>query len=437
MGGELPNTDQIQSLVARLHRECERLRAIVHDRAEDNGEVARVVDEIGSQLLLTDEELRIQSEQVAVSARRLDVLVASYEQLFAYAPVAYLQTDAAGNLVQLNHAARELLGLTKSSEQPRTLIGAVAVSDRTNVRTLISRLAAVAAPFGAAPAPAEVCLLRADGRSVPALITGRRSTDPGGERSWLHWELRERGAEPASDGQGVAPSLEISARFAELVRDLAEQPDLASTASRIAEHCVALLGCRAGMVSRVQGARLRVMAATDSPLCEAVADAENEAGCGPSMQAFRDKCTVQIDDLHVEDRWGCFAPRISHQTSIRAVLVYCLQLGQQPGATLTLYDERPGLFGSQARAIADIYAQHATLALSRAVEQSRAENLEAALCTSREIGVALGVLMRQYGLNQQRAFTLLRSTSQRTHRQLREIAAEVAYTGALPEWAAR
>ena len=62
---------------------------------------------------------------------------------------------------------------------------------------------------------------------------------------------------------------------------------------------------------------------------------------------------------------------------------------------------------------------------------TRAANLEEALATNREIGQAIGILMATEHVTAEQAFEQLRTASQHTHRKLREIAAEVAETGAL------
>ena len=58
-------------------------------------------------------------------------------------------------------------------------------------------------------------------------------------------------------------------------------------------------------------------------------------------------------------------------------------------------------------------------------------NLEYALTTNRDIGVAMGVLMTRYHLARDQALDLLRITSQRNNRKLHDIAVEVADTGTL------
>lgn len=62
---------------------------------------------------------------------------------------------------------------------------------------------------------------------------------------------------------------------------------------------------------------------------------------------------------------------------------------------------------------------------------TRASNLEEALATNREIGQAIGILMATDHVAAEQAFEKLRTASQHTHRKLREIAADVAETGAL------
>ncbi|HET6909974.1 MAG TPA: ANTAR domain-containing protein [Mycobacteriales bacterium] len=66
-----------------------------------------------------------------------------------------------------------------------------------------------------------------------------------------------------------------------------------------------------------------------------------------------------------------------------------------------------------------------------ATAQAKIVNLNIALQTSREIGAAIGVLMATRRISADRAFDLLREHSQRTHRKVRDIAADVVFTGSL------
>jgi hypothetical protein len=62
---------------------------------------------------------------------------------------------------------------------------------------------------------------------------------------------------------------------------------------------------------------------------------------------------------------------------------------------------------------------------------AKAGNLHRALDSNREIGAAMGILMARHQLTSDQAFDLLRRTSQRAHRKIVSIAADVIETGEL------
>jgi ANTAR domain len=72
------------------------------------------------------------------------------------------------------------------------------------------------------------------------------------------------------------------------------------------------------------------------------------------------------------------------------------------------------------------------LAEALAAANAKAEQMETALHSNREIGQALGILMYSRKLTSQQAFDLMRTTSQHTNRKMRDIAAEISRTGTLP-----
>jgi ANTAR domain len=62
---------------------------------------------------------------------------------------------------------------------------------------------------------------------------------------------------------------------------------------------------------------------------------------------------------------------------------------------------------------------------------AKANNLYRALDSNRDIGAAMGILMARHQLTSDQAFDLLRRTSQRVHRKIVSIAADVIETGEL------
>jgi hypothetical protein len=79
------------------------------------------------------------------------------------------------------------------------------------------------------------------------------------------------------------------------------------------------------------------------------------------------------------------------------------------------------------RAADMLHRERLAAALTAAVE--RADNLELALKSNREIGQAVGILMATRKVTAEQAFDLLRRISQHTNRKVQDIAAEVCTTG--------
>jgi hypothetical protein len=85
---------------------------------------------------------------------------------------------------------------------------------------------------------------------------------------------------------------------------------------------------------------------------------------------------------------------------------------------LNLYSRHSAAFDEYDRAVGAVLAAHAAIAMSAAHEHERAEQMEDALRSNREIGMAIGVLMGRGGMTQDDAFTLLRRASQHLNRKL-------------------
>lgn len=99
----------------------------------------------------------------------------------------------------------------------------------------------------------------------------------------------------------------------------------------------------------------------------------------------------------------------------------------------TCYSRQTNAFDEDSIAVAAILAAHAAIAMNTAHDRQRAENLEQALESNREIGMAMGVLMSSGLHTQQQAFDILRRASQRLNVKLRDVAATVVESGELPK----
>jgi hypothetical protein len=100
---------------------------------------------------------------------------------------------------------------------------------------------------------------------------------------------------------------------------------------------------------------------------------------------------------------------------------------------MNFYAERPDAFDENDLAVGAIFAPFAAMALQSALHQQEAAHLHTALDSSRQIGTAIGILMARKLITSDEAFRLLVRVSQTLNRKLRDIAAEVEATGALPQ----
>jgi hypothetical protein len=175
----------------------------------------------------------------------------------------------------------------------------------------------------------------------------------------------------------------------------------------------------------------RTLAATD-PLVEQVDAIQYDTGEGPCLEAIEQNDLAATDDLENDDRWPKFAARAVAETPVRSMFGVRIALGGDDRGALNFYATELGAFSELDRGIGAIFSTLASLALQNGVEQRKSENLLVALESSRQIGMAMGILMASKLLTAEQAFEQLRKASQHLHRRVREVAEQVAETGQLP-----
>jgi AmiR/NasT family two-component response regulator len=75
--------------------------------------------------------------------------------------------------------------------------------------------------------------------------------------------------------------------------------------------------------------------------------------------------------------------------------------------------------------VAEMFATHAALALGRSRRES---NLNEAIATRQQIGMAVGLTMARFGIDEERAFAFLVRASNASEMKLRDLAREVIET---------
>jgi GAF domain-containing protein len=157
--------------------------------------------------------------------------------------------------------------------------------------------------------------------------------------------------------------------------------------------------------------------------------AQYEADEGPCLEALREHVTVVIDDLEADDRWPAYRAA-ALPLGVRAMISFRLFVQQDSMGALDFYSSTPHAFGRRARALGQVFASHAAVAMKAAIAEV---GLHAALESRDVIGQAKGILMARDGVTAAVAFDRLRTASQRRNVPLRALAADVAETGDLAD----
>jgi hypothetical protein len=158
-----------------------------------------------------------------------------------------------------------------------------------------------------------------------------------------------------------------------------------------------------------------------------------DMGFGPCVDAVLADSVYVSGDVATDERWLEWGARVHRELGVRSVLSQRLRLGGDLGiiASLNIYSDAADAFDERARAMGLVLATHGGLLVNAMLATDRARNLQRALETNREIGMAIGVLMNQHRLSRAQAFDVLRAASQDSNRKLADIAIEVVDTGTL------
>jgi hypothetical protein len=242
---------------------------------------------------------------------------------------------------------------------------------------------------------------------------------------------------PFSDGVTATFSpTELSALFTDIGEQLAAQPNSAGVLSSLTDIAVSRVAGaeHAGITVGRAGEQFSTVAAT-SDLVRMVDEIQYDLKSGPCVDAIIANTTFKASDLRADRRWPDFGDRAFKAAGILSMLSLRLYVEADDGviAGLNMYAGETNAFSEASETIAVLIATHGSLAVGKASAEDKAHNLLVALKNSREIGIAMGIVMNSHKVTRDDAFNLLRILSQRKHRKLYEIAADIADTGDVPE----
>ena len=166
-----------------------------------------------------------------------------------------------------------------------------------------------------------------------------------------------------------------------------------------------------------RGGRVETAAATD-PLVWQLDQLQYERGEGPCLYAIEAGPTVLIEHAARDDRWPGFMTE-AVRLGMRSQLGLRLYADDSTLGGLNMYSTSSDTIDAETVSMAELFATHAAIALGKARTY---EQLTTALNTRRTVGMAIGLVMERYGLDEARAFSFLARASQTSNVKLRDVA---------------
>jgi GAF domain-containing protein len=176
-------------------------------------------------------------------------------------------------------------------------------------------------------------------------------------------------------------------------------------------------------------------AAFDGQMALDADELQYERGYGPCMDAGRAGQMLLIDDMRNEQRWPDYAQHAAAHGVLSSLSVPLPFQGATIGA-LNTYATRPQFLDDRDVEIAEEVAAWVGVAVGNAEAAARTiedpNHLRTAMMSRAVIEQAKGILMERHKIKEDEAYTILTHASQRTNMKLREVAAELVQTGAVP-----
>ncbi|WP_445183492.1 GAF and ANTAR domain-containing protein [Pseudonocardia sp. Cha107L01] len=212
---------------------------------------------------------------------------------------------------------------------------------------------------------------------------------------------------------------ELAQRMSELAGRLQDEDSRDGTLRAIVHSALDLVpGTQWAGISLIQGKRVTAEASSHDLVSE-LDQLQSDFDEGPCLSAIRQHHTVRIADLAQPGQpWPRFAAAAA-ESGVRSMMSLRLFVRRETLGALNLYAAQPDAFTPDSEILADLLAQHASVALAGA---TREHHLNAALVNRDVLGQAKGILMQRDRLTTLQAFQLLVRTSQETNIKVADVA---------------
>jgi hypothetical protein len=320
-----------------------------------------------------------------------------------------LATDRNGTIRSANAAAAAFLHLRQGRMIGKPALSFVALDDRRELRTALSRA-------GAGTAPVRTTVAVALREEDPVLVEVTLLSSHPGVVTWLL----------------LSPTVGTDMLLRSLPETLAALSVLPVTSPDLTGALEAAATVIAGSlpegvaVSIAAGPPIEPRAVGSSAvLAQRIDGAQMMAGTGPCQTAFETQTLVESVDLTVDDRWPALAERVPERVGAIAIPLTvgglpfgCLNVYCPPEALATPMVEACELFADTVAAVVHDFD-------SRAELSSLAANLQQAMASRAVIEQAKGIVMASRQCGPEEAFAFLVDVSSTQHVKLREVARRI------------
>jgi len=217
----------------------------------------------------------------------------------------------------------------------------------------------------------------------------------------------------------------LAVRMAELARAMTAPRTLEQILADVTTAAVELVpgADAAGVLLVKRGGEFESLADTDGVVGQ-LDRLQCQFGEGPCAQAAVQETVVRSDDLRRESRWPLYAPAAVN-LGVLSGLSFKLYTADRTAGALNLFGFQPEVWDTDAETTGAVLAAHAAAAI---LASRQGEQLQTALSTRDRIGQAKGIIMERYGVDDVRAFDMLRAISQESQTKLADVARRVIDT---------
>jgi GAF domain-containing protein len=222
-----------------------------------------------------------------------------------------------------------------------------------------------------------------------------------------------------------APNHNLAHRMAELARAAAAPRDLNDVLSDVTATAKELIPGTgtAGILLIAKGGRFESLAGLDD-IPHQLDELQMKFDEGPCRSAALDDMIVRTDNFETEQRWPKYSPECA-AIGVKSGLSVKLYTADRTAGALNLFAFEPDAFTAEDETTAVILGAHAAAAI---LASRQGEQLQSALTTRDRIGQAKGIIMERYGVDDVRAFDMLRRLSQESNTRLSDVAQQVIDT---------